>query len=195
MELSDLFRARIGGHPEFLEAVDIVKRNTIGNAWMVGKVIFKTLTSQTDGPLEQIDPTLNFVIEEKTSIEHLPQNWSTIRTRRGWAFLNMDRVIRLSPLSTLYLVEKKGLPPTIDSYFFGVPLTVHALAYDIWKNRLVGDIGLEAIDKRVVSVNNFISAKYSAEKKGLSLSEYMSMKREKLRPKPAHQQYAYSLTT
>jgi len=84
------------------------------------------------------------------------------------------------------------LTATLDNYFSGVPLTVHAVAYDIRNNRLVGDMGLDAIRQRVISVNDIHSARYSARKKEMSLEKYIKSKAEELGFRPIYPSYLFS---
>lgn len=186
MELDDLFRAKIGSNPEYLEVTNIIKESTTGNVWMIGKTILRALASQTTGPLEQIDPDLSFVTDTEGYATDISKDWGVIRTERGWALLNEDRSAELSPFSLMYLIRRRRLPATLDSYFSGVPLTVHAVAYDIRNDQLVGDIGLDAIKQRVISVNNICSARYSAGKKGIPLKKYIKNKADELGFKPIY---------
>lgn len=176
----DLFLEGIKDCEEYPEAVEIVKRNSSGNIWLIGGMVFRTLASQLYGsPKPEVD--LDFVIEKANSTILLPTGWAERKNRFGNPkFVNGEKQIDFIPLNAIYSINSRGLEPIIENYLSGVPLTMQAVIYDVINNRLIGEKGIDAIKRRVVEVNDLAFAEHAAKKKEKSLHDYIQEKANEL---------------
>ncbi len=54
------------------------------------------------------------------------------------------------------------------------------MAYDVNENRVIGEIGIDALSRRVVEVNDLHLAEYAAKKKNKSLRAMIQEKADRL---------------
>lgn len=180
MNLNTLFSREINSYPEYLEAVEIVKRNSSGNIWLIGGMVFRTLASQLYClPKPEVD--LDFIIENANNKIVLPDGWEERGNRFGNPkFIKGEKQIDFVPLSNIYSIVSRGLEPTIENFLSGSPLTMQAVVYDVKNNNLIGERGIDAIQRKVIEVNDLKFAEYAAEMKGKSLNQYMREKADEL---------------
>ncbi|HLD00586.1 MAG TPA: hypothetical protein VJC39_02475 [Candidatus Nanoarchaeia archaeon] len=69
---------------------------------------------------------------------------------------------------------------SIDDYLENVPLTVQSIAYDLKECRLIGSIGINSIEKRLVKVNNYGEAYHSARINSGTVKEYLLSKAQSI---------------
>ena len=134
-------------------------------------------------PKPEVD--LDFVIEYPVSDFDLPYGWKADKNRfANPKLVNGKNQIDYVPITNIYSIIKRKLAPTIENYLTGVPLKIQSIAYDIQQNKIVGEIGIETLKRRVVEVNNLLFAEYAAKKKGQSLKEMILEKAESLKFRP-----------
>lgn len=80
------------------------------------------------------------------------------------------------PLNNIDYIKMKGLNPSLESFYEGVPLTVQTLMYDVVNKKVVGDAGIEAIQNQTVSVHNLEWLEYAAAKGDKTPEEYLRAK-------------------
>ena len=124
---------------------------------------------------------LDFVVEYPVSDFDLPDGWRVDKNRFGNPKLISGRKqIDYVPLEKIYSILQRQIEPTIENYLTGVPLNVQSVAYDINEKRVIGEIGINALLRRVVEVNDLFFAEYAAQKKGKSLREMIQEKADEL---------------
>lgn len=84
------------------------------------------------------------------------------------------------PLRSIYSISLRQIEPTIEHYLTGVPLTIQSIAYDVDENRIIGEIGIDALQRRLVKVNDLSFAKYYSKKKNKPLQEIIREKADAL---------------
>lgn len=143
-------------------------------------MVFRTLASQIYGS-QKPEADLDFIVENVSSQIVLPDGWENRKNRFGNPkFINGEKQIDFVPLDNVYSITSRELEPTIENFLSGTPLTIQAVVYNITSNRLTGEKGLDAIQRKIVEVNNLSFAEYAAQKKGKSLNQYMQEKAEEL---------------
>lgn len=169
MNITKLFLAGVKGCKEFSDAREIVKRNSSGKIWLIGGFVYRTIASQLYGlPKPEVD--LDFIVEYPVSDFNLPSGWKVDRNRFGNPKLvNGKKQIDYVPLGNIYSILQRQMEPTIENFLTGVPLTVQSVAYDVNENKVIGEIGLNALQRKVVKANDLYFAEYAAKKKGKSL--------------------------
>ena len=84
------------------------------------------------------------------------------------------------PLNKVYSITSRNLSPTIENFLTGVPLTIQYIAYDVYENKVIGEIGIDALRRRVIEINDVHFAEYAARKKGISVEEMVKKKAESM---------------
>ncbi len=176
MNCDDIFRREINRCAHFIEAVDVVRKNSSGDIWLIGGAVYRTLVHALyHTPKPAID--LDFIVEYETNGPNLENGWVQTKNRFGNPKLINGKVeIDYIPLDKIYSIIKRKMTPKIENYLSGVPLKIAAIAYDVKRGKLVDGGGLEAIKNRKVAVNNFFFANIAARKKGLTLREFILKK-------------------
>jgi hypothetical protein len=120
------------------------------------------------------DVDLDFLVEKVQPEFYLPPGWEQHTGRFGNPKLIKGKLmIDFVPLATVYSIVKRNLPPTIENYLSGTPLTIQSIAYDLQEQQLLGEVGLQAIQERRVVVHNREMAEYAAKMKGKPLDDYI----------------------
>ena len=191
-KLAEKLAEHLGNSKEFIAALKIVRENSEGKIWLIGGMVYRPLANFLyDTPIPSID--LDFVINKGHThyLEpygdpyacndiHLPEEWE-LRSHYGESrFVNTQEGLSLKidivQLQNFHSTQSRDLPPTLDNFLNGTPLTIQSIAYDIEKGQIIGDIGLVALYEQKISVNYLNEARYFAHKKGTDLH---SMIREK----------------
>ncbi len=189
MDVTKAFLDGVRGSQEYEEAVDIVKHNSSGKIWLVGGFVYRTIASQLYG-LPKPDVDLDFIVEIPASTFSLPDGWAVDKNRfSNPKLVNGKKQIDYVPLGNIYSIIQRQIEPKIENFLSGVPLTVQAIAYDVLKNSVIGEIGIDALQRRIVEVNNLFFAEYAAKKKHKSLQAMIQEKADGLCFKPIFPEY------
>lgn len=162
---------------DYGQAVDLVKSNSSGNLWLIGGYVFKSLVNVLYGGVGG-SKDFDFVVEQSNEEIVLPEGWAKTENRFGnWKFSKQGcKPIDFILLRKIYQIEKRGLRPCIENYLKGVPLNFHSIAWDVRGERLIGDVGLRALEERVVKINDLEMARLWAERYDFSLRELVEQK-------------------
>jgi hypothetical protein len=176
MDFTKIFLDGMIGCIEFEEALSIVKANSFENVWLIGGSVYRTIASQLYG-ISKPDMDFDFIIERPISVKdfNLPEKWTVSANRFGNPkLIGPTQNIDFVPLKNVYSIKHRHLKPSIDAYLIGVPLTVQSIVFDVRKNIIIGNIGIRALEMKLVEVNDIHYAKYASAKKGTLLREYIS---------------------
>ncbi len=181
MDATQLFLDGVKDNKEFYKAIELVKYNSSGKIWLIGGFLYRTIASQLYGaPKPEVD--FDFILETATEYLTLPEGWSIQQNRFGNPkFVNGKTSIDYVPLNKVYSITSRNLSPTIDNFLTGVPLTIQSIAYDVSESKVIGEVGIDALRRRVVEVNEVHFAEYAAHKKSISVEEMIRRKAESLR--------------
>lgn len=180
MDITQLFLSGAKDCKQFTEASDIVKKNSFGKAWLIGGFVYRTIASQLYG-LPKPDVDLDFIVENHVSDFDLPDGWAVNLNRYGNPkFVYGKKQIDFVPLKNIYSILQRNLEPTIENYLTGVPFTIQSIAFDVYDCLIIGEVGIAALKKRIVEVNNLSNAKYSAQKKNKALTVLIQEKADSL---------------
>lgn len=184
MDATQLFLSGIKGCDEYHEALAIVKNNSSGNIWLIGSFVYRTIVSKLYGlPKPSVD--LDFIIEVPIEGFDLPAGWKVRKNRFGNPkFVNGKKQVDYIPLDNIYSIKYRGIEATIENFLSGSPLTVQAIAFDIAKQKIIGDVGLNALEERTIAVLDLHFAQYAAQKKGKTLKSYIQEKADSLGFRP-----------
>lgn len=152
-ELSHLFKERLEQDPYYPLALNLVKELTVGPSYLVGGTVYKGLINALH-KFEYHSKDYDFLVSNITTL-NTPADWTLGKTRFGSPkFQKDDVVVDLIPLNNVLAAKLDGLPGTLESYFKTVPLSIHAIAYDVQTEQLIGDIGIRSILSRTIFVLN-----------------------------------------
>ena len=178
---------------EYAAALEIVRKNSRGNIWLMGGMVYRPLANFLYGtPVPPID--LDFIVDQGHDHEgeygdiyscndiHLPEGWSITKSRYADArfFTNPKNSLSLKidvvQLKNFHSIQSRNLLPTIENFLSGTPLTIQSIAYDIDKKEIMGNVGLSALLERKVGVHYLNEARYFAHKRKIDLHEMIRQK-------------------
>lgn len=186
-EMEDALVKELKENKEYAEVLDIVKKNTQGKIWLIGgavsrniiKAIYKYSQPQYD---------FDFLVEKLNEKLIIPPGWKLTKNR-----LNNPRLIRrdtevdIVPLKTAEYILQNKLKPSIKNFLAGTPLDIQSLAFDIDKGKLVGTLGIKALQKKEVRINNSKRFLARAQRKSLTPEELLQQTAKSLKFKPVFQ--------
>ncbi|MCL5018837.1 MAG: hypothetical protein M1416_03695 [Candidatus Pacearchaeota archaeon] len=165
---------------DFQEALDIVRKNSSGKIWLIGGFLYKNLAHSLYGS-KKSTKDFDLIVEKANSKLFLPENW--IEKENHFSspkFISREKQIDFIPLSNIYYIKTKSLVPCINNFLEGGGLNIHCLAYDILEKEILGDIGIRALEQRIISVYNLEMLEYGAKIYGKTLNEIIKTKAEEL---------------
>ena len=173
MDMTETFLKFVSQREEFQEAVDFIKANSEGNAWLVGGYVCRGIIQELYGvPIGDYD--FDFVVEGAREI-CVPNGWEQRANSYGNPkLIGPHYEIDYVPLKSIHSIVRRGLEPTIDNFLTGAPLTIQSIAYDVGSQKVIGEAGILAIKNKEVGINNLEQAQYRAQKKGVSLEELVA---------------------
>jgi len=172
---------------EYHEVLKIVKSNAKGKIWLIGgaasrniiKAIYKYSQPKSD---------FDFLVEKLNGKLIIPSGWKLTKNR-----LNNPRLIRgytevdIVPLKTAEYILQNKLKPSIRNFLAGTPLDIQSLAFDIEKKKLIGPLGIKALQKKEVRINNSKRFLARAQRKSLTPEELLQQTAKSLKFKPIFQ--------
>lgn len=173
MDITEVFLKFALQRQEFQEAIDLVKANSEGNAWLIGGYVCRGIIQELYGvPIGDYD--FDFFVEGAREIR-VPDGWEQrINSYGNPKLIGPHYEIDYVPLKSIHSIVRRGLEPTIDNFLTGAPLTIQSIAYDIDNQKVIGEAGILAIKNREVGINNLEQAKHRAAKKGVILEELVA---------------------
>ena len=176
-ELAEQLRELLEKNECYQEALKIVKSNFHGKVWLIGGAVYKTLLFKNCNQTKDFD----FIVESPNKEIVLPEGWRIKNNRFGTLkFVSEMKEIDFVPLKEVIHIKSKGLEATIENYLAYTPLNIHSIAYDIKKKKLLGEIGIAALEEKVIRVNDFEMASKMVGKYGISLREMLKNKAQEL---------------
>ena len=182
--INKIFSSAINNCDQYAESLEIIRKNSLGKIWLIGGTVYRTIVSQLYGT-QKPETDLDFIVEKPVEKFDLPFGWYVRENRFGNAkFINGAKQIDYVPLKTIFSICQRNIEPSIENYLSGVPINVQAMAYDVDTEKIIGDVGIEALLQGVVAVNNLYFAEYAANKKGKPVNAMIQEKADSLGFKP-----------
>lgn len=182
MDLTNLFLKTVENDTDFKEAVNLVKKNSSGNIWLVGGFLYQNLTAELYGLPKKKAKDIDFIVENLKEKIILPKNWKEKVTGYGNPKLvkSDGLIIDLVPLDNINSIIRRGLLATIENYLTGVPLNIQSIVFDVNSNNVFGDIGIKAMFNKVVIINDLKQAKINSKHKKKPINQIVKEKAELL---------------
>ena len=180
MDFTEIFIVQSERDALLEEALHIIKRNADGPIWIIGGFVFRTIVNvfyKKSIPVPDID----FVIEKPTKDLSLPSGWEVEKNIFGnLKFIKNSTEIDFIPLDNIAPLRRLNLSPSIYNWLRHAPLTVQSIAYDVYRKKVIGDIGIKAILDQTVAVNDLDEARIYCNLKKISLNDFIREKAEAL---------------
>lgn len=152
-ELSQLLARALLKNEGYLEALDVVKKNSRGKIWLIGGGVYKTLLNLLYGDNFKTKDW-DFIAERLVEAPRF-ECWEVMKSGFGNPKLKKgDFYVDLVPLDNIHSIKERGLEPNIDNYLSGTPLTIQSIAFDVDEHSILGEVGLRSVLTRTVGVNN-----------------------------------------
>lgn len=185
--MRELFLEGTFRHTHLWEAGRFIRFGSLkGGVWFIGGFVYRNITAMLYHiPLSTSD--VDIMVETLEDIRPPRDGWSEVKTSYGSPRYRKDNFqVDFIPLDTVVSIRRRGLPPTIENYITGVPLTVQSIAFDVRDGSLIGDISRTAIRERIIRVNDIEQARYEAGKKKKTVNQIIREKAESLNFKPVY---------
>ena len=188
MDLPRLFKYATRDDSSFLDALAIVKANSSGKIWLTGSYLYRLLASYLypqgmDLRYWRFSTPMDFMVDTFVELR-IPEGWGKSSSVEGnTAFFRKESSVPafyILPLANVPSIRATGAEVTIENYLREAPLTVQSLAYDIYQQRLLGEVGIRALLEKSVGVHHVEAASYYAQRKGQPIDEIITQKVQQL---------------
>ena len=177
-KISERFAGLISEDRDYKEALGIARSNSSGKIWMIGGAVYIPLLFGGGKNVKDYDFVVDGGLVEEIMVS---EEYEICKNHFGGLKLLSDSMeIDLMVLSNMYQIVARSLNPTIENLLEATPLNIHSIAYDIEKNEVVGEIGLNAIKERVLRINDLEMANHWAKAYGKTLEGMFSKKASEL---------------
>jgi len=179
-KLVEIINSSILLDKDFQEALNIVRENSSGKVWLVGGFLYKNLAHNLYSS-KKSTKDFDLVVEDSNYKLTLPEDWRIRKNHfDGLKFVNGEKQIDFMPLASLDYIKMNKLSPCMHNFLEGGGLNIHCLAYDIFGKEIFGDIGIKALEQKVISAYNLEMLEYGARKYGKIPNEIIKSKAEEL---------------
>ncbi len=177
-----IFLEAIKNENDFHEVLTILKKLVSSNIWLIGGFVYRNIAKELYGTSKP-NVDLDFIIEKPDQNLTFPLGWTKTHNRYGNPkFVRTDGLtVDFVPLNNISSILRRKLKPTIKNFLTGTPLTVQSIAYDIRNNRIIGSIGVKALQYKTIAINNEEQAKIYANKKRKLIDKIIQEKTKELR--------------
>ncbi len=173
MNYSIIIKKAIEEDGEFQRALKIVQRNSDGKIWVAGSFVFRNLASAIHNLPKPVFKDYDFIVEKINKKLEVEQGMNfTLNTFGGVKIVNGSITIDVWEPKDVYLATD----PSIENYLKTVSLNIQSIAYSIENNKVLGEIGLDAITNKKIAINNLNKLKYYTNKKGITIENYIDQK-------------------
>ncbi len=172
---------------EYLEALKIVKSNSQGKIWLIGGMVSRSIIKSIYGHL-QLKHDLDFLVEKLNNKLVIPKNWKISKNRfENPKLIKGNTEVDIVPLETAEYIRENKLKPSIKNFLAGTPLDIQAVAFDIEKEKLIGPLGIKALQKKEVRINNSKRFLARTQRKSRTSEELLQQTAKSLKFKPIFQ--------
>ena len=184
--VSEKFWGLIEQDKKYKEALEIVRKNSNGKIWLIGGAVYRNLVKLFYGAKIGEIKDYDFIVEDVSLPLNfdLPIEWREGELSRfgGYKFFRQDLTNSLDFVElrrVFHIVERKVMPE-INNFLLYTPLNIHSLIWDIDKQVLKGEIGFDALERRVISANDKQMLELMAARYGKTPGEIIKEKAEEL---------------
>ena len=177
----EIIKKCINKDENFNEALEIAEGNSSGGKiWIVGSFLYKNILKEKYGLDNLIVKDYDFILENQTEYSKAwaPENWEIRKT-----FFGSPRFVKEKLQVDAYELSKatkdfrkNNSEEKIRSYLKNVLFDIQAMAYDIKNEKIYDEGSINAIERKEMKVTCLEDSIGIANKKGISLKEYLDYK-------------------
>lgn len=186
--LSEVVSNYLSNNKDYQVALKLVKENSEkGKIWLVGGQVFRPLLKALYNVDFENQFDFDFIVKNLKDSDNfkISKGWNLTKTGLGEPrLINGDKQIDIisldhsvSPYQKLDL-SKMNATEKLTSYFNKVPLNIQGIAFDIDKNMLVGNIGIQGVIERKISVNCLKECLAFCRRRKISIRRFIEKKIE-----------------
>ncbi|MEK6913798.1 MAG: hypothetical protein AABW47_03975 [Nanoarchaeota archaeon] len=162
---------------DFQEALNIVRENSSGKIWLVGGFLYKNLAHYLYGS-KKSTKDFDLIVENSNDKLTLPKDWAIRKNHfDGLKFVNEEKQIDFIPLARVCYCEGY---PSIDNFLKSGGLNIHCLAYDIFNNEILGEVGIKALEQKIIASYNLKVLEEGTRRYGRTPNDLIKTKAEEL---------------
>lgn len=183
-DYTTIFLHSVAHEEHFHEVCTALRKQTLGGIWLIGGFVYRNIVKglyDVTLPRDTI-VDFDFIIEQSDVRVDLPGDWTRTTNRYGNPkFVRQGGVeVDLVPIHTVHSIVWRGLDLTIENFLTGTPLTIQSIAYDVIANQIIGQIGMQAIATKTISINDPVQAAEYGDKKGIPITQIIQQKKKEL---------------
>ncbi len=172
-EMESALIRELKNNKEYLEVLEIVKSNSQGKIWLIGGIVSRSIIKLIYGRL-QLKHDLDFLVEKLNKKLVIPSSWKLAKNRfSNPKLIKGGTEVDIVPLKTAEHILRNKLTPSIKNFLVGTPLDIQSLAFDIEKEKLIGSLGIKALQRKEVRINNSKPFLAKAKRKKISPEELL----------------------
>jgi len=183
MSVESSYCAELQRDSKFLLARDLVEMTSRGNIWMIGGAVFRTLVALKYGGAKTQAHDFDFIVEEVLPEYCLPQGWSTSINSFGNRKLKnqvLGLEVDLVPLGNVHSLKSRGIHPDFSRFLEFTPLNIQSIGFHLNTYTLIGEVGLTAIEEKIVRIHHQEEAENYCRLKGISVEDFVRSKAKTL---------------
>ncbi len=138
-------------------AFEALRTTYQGKFWVVGGFITSIAIPLLHGYSVNHHTDLDLLLAEEVDYDQIPTMDGWERTESFFGSLRFKKgedQVDIWSLSDVVVFQERGLDQTIENYLETVPLTTQSLVYDPEEKKLLGPMGLKALETRTVRIND-----------------------------------------
>lgn len=181
-ELSKVLKGKLYKNEQYQETLYLTKLNASGKIWLFGGALYKTLINQLYNK-KIFTKDFDFLVEKINKKIILTQNWKRIHgkfTNPKFQQIKGRLELDIVALNNVHYLKENSLKPNITNFLDVAPLNIFSLVYDLNSEKLIGSIGKQALEKKIIRVHNLGSAKTMAKMYNTTIKNMIAQKAEEL---------------
>lgn len=190
MDLTPYFKQRVEKDQKFKEVLEIVKTNVkSGNIWIIGGIVYRSIINELYKSKSDENFDFDFILEDPIDSKKIkvPEGWQITKTNLDCPRLIKGKTqIDFIPLADISAKKRFGWDATIDNYFRQVPLTIQAIVFDIQKDKVLGNLGVDAILNKEIKINNLNECRNFCKNRKISIRKFIKTKAKSLNFNPIY---------
>jgi hypothetical protein len=183
--LLDIVNNLILPDKDFQKALKLTKANSSGKIWLIGGFLYKNLAHSLYGSRKSTKD-FDLIVEYPNDKIILPDDWKITKNHfNNNKLISNQMQIDFIPLTDLalpknpYSYEKNPIP-SINHFLESGGLNIHCIAYDIFDKKIIGDVGIKALEEKIISAYNLEMLEYGPKKYEKTPNDIIKKKAEEL---------------
>lgn len=172
--------SRINATPKLNDALEFVQKNSTGNIWIIGSLIYRNMINEIYGMSLEIKD-FDFIVEKiepsilpSADIKMELNNYGNLKIKGSLGKID------IVPITNIHSIKRRNLSPNIENYLSGTPLGVQSVIFNTKDQKIIGEKSIESILKKEVAINNFEEAYHQAYLMNMTVNQYVKNSADRL---------------